>query len=171
MNDAQLITARLVLRRMTIADAPALHAAFSDPEAMRYWSTGPHTTMSETVAWIEATVAAVEDGSSDDFAVTRDGAVIGKAGLWKGNEVGVIFARSAWGQGYAQEAMAAVIARGFASHVEAIVADVDPRNAASLRLLERLGFQQTGDASATFEIDGVWVDSVYLTLTRSRSGG
>jgi ribosomal-protein-alanine N-acetyltransferase len=169
MDDARLTTARLVLRRMTIADAPALHAAFSDPEAMRYWSTGPHTALSDTLAWIEATVAAVADGASDDFAVTLDGAVIGKAGLWKGNEVGVIFRRSAWGQGYAQEAMTAVLARGFEGGTTAIMADVDPRNAASLRLLARLGFQQTGTASATFEIDGVWVDSVYLTLLPQRS--
>jgi len=163
----RLITPRLVLRRMTVADAPALHAAFADPDAMRYWSSLPHATLSDTTAWIDSTLAAVAAGTSDDFAVTRDGQVIGKAGLWMGGEIGVIFRRDAWGQGYAREALQAVIARAFDGGVPAITADVDPRNAASLRLLVGLGFQRTGSATATFEIGGIWSDSVYLTLLPS----
>jgi ribosomal-protein-alanine N-acetyltransferase len=50
--------------------------------------------------------------------------------------------------------------------IEAITADVDPRNEASLRLLTRLGFVETGRASATYEVEGEISDSVYLALRR-----
>jgi [ribosomal protein S5]-alanine N-acetyltransferase len=165
MNAPRLMTERLVLRRMMLADAPALHEAFADPEVMAYWSSPPHATLGDTEAWIADTMAAISAGTSDDFAITLSGQVIGKAGLWMGDEVGVLLRRSAWGRGYAREAMTAVIDRAFAMGIPAITADVDPRNAASRRLLERLGFRKTGEAKATFEIGGVWTDSVFLTLS------
>ena len=75
-----------------------------------------------------------------------------------------------WGQGFAAEACRAVIAHMFAVYdLDAITADVDPRNEASLRLLERLGFVETGRATATYEIEGEISDSVYLALSRPNS--
>jgi len=44
----------------------------------------------------------------------------------------------------------------------ALTADVDPRNAASLRLLARLGFVETGRAQRTFRWRDEWCDSIYL---------
>ena len=66
------------------------------------------------------------------------------------------------------EAMAAVVAHVFATRpdVDALTADVDPRNERSLRLLEKLGFERTGFAKRTFCLAGEWADSVYLTLKR-----
>jgi RimJ/RimL family protein N-acetyltransferase len=55
----------------------------------------------------------------------------------------------------------------FSAHdIPAITADVDPRNEASLRLLARLGFVETGRATGTVEIAGELCDSVYLALER-----
>ena len=71
------------------------------------------------------------------------------------------------GQGPGGEAMAAVIAHIFATQpVPALTAEVDPRNAASLRLLDRLGFVETGRAQRTFLLGDEWCDSVYLRLDR-----
>jgi RimJ/RimL family protein N-acetyltransferase len=165
MADVRLTTRRLVLRRMVMADAPALHRALSDPEAMRYWSTLPHSRLAETEAWIGETMAAVASGEADEFAVTRDGEIVGKAGLWRRDEVGILIARSHWGQGIATEALGAVIGRAFERRVPRIEADVDPRNHACLALLARLGFHKTGEAKATFRLGEEWADSVYLTLT------
>ena len=155
-------TARLLLRRFEPGDLAAMHAILSDPEAMRYWSTPPHAALSETQEWLDETAQAVAAGQSDDFAVTLDGVVIGKAGLWRANEIGMIFARSVWGSGLAHEALAAVIDRAVRSGVDPIVAEVDPSNQRSLRRLEALGFVRTGSAERTFCIDGVWSGSVYL---------
>ncbi|MCB8879023.1 GNAT family N-acetyltransferase [Acidisoma cellulosilytica] len=161
-------TPRLVLRRMTLADAPALHDFMCDAETMRYWSSLPHATLAETEAFVGDTLGAVAAGTSDDFLITHGGAILGKAGLWHGSELGILLGRPYWGQGFAQEASKAVVERAFARGKTEIVADVDPRNTASLKMLGRLGFQKTGEAKATFRIGEAWVDSVYLSLTKDQ---
>lgn len=50
--------------------------------------------------------------------------------------------------------------------LNAIMADVDPRNTASLTLLSRLGFQETSRAARTWLIGEEWCDSVYLSLAK-----
>ena len=165
MSDVRLTTRRLVLRRMAMADAPALHEALSDPETMRYWSTLPHRSLDETESWVQETIEAVAAGKADDFVVTQGGQVIGKAGLWRRGELGILIARSHWLQGFANEAISAVIGRAFERDVVRIEADVDPRNLACLALLTKLGFRKSGEAKSTFSIGDEWADSVYLTLT------
>ena len=81
---------------------------------------------------------------SDDFIVEHEGRLIGKAGCWRVPEIGYILHPDYWGQGLAFEAMSAVVPRLFARFdIPAIEAEVDPRNAASIGLLERLGFKET----------------------------
>ena len=162
----ELRTPRLKLRRARPDDLADLHRVLSDPAAMRYWSSPPHASVEETRAWLASMIA---DGppESDDFVVEQDGRVIGKAGCWRLPEVGFILHPDVWGQGLAREALEAVIGHLFATYeVPAITADVDPRNAASLRLLTKLGFVETGRARGTFEIGGEIVDSIYLALSR-----
>jgi len=159
-----IATRRLTLRRFRPDDAAAFHPILSDVEAMRYWSTPPHRDFAETQDWIERTIAAVGAGQADDFIALHDGHIIGKAGLWHGNELGMIFARNSWGRGFASEAVRAVIERAFARGLASIKADVDPRNGKSLRLLRKLGFVETGSAERTLLIGGEWVDSIYFEL-------
>lgn len=159
-----ITTARLFLRRFHAEDAAAFHPILSDPEAMRYWSTPPHRTFRETEAWIAKTIESVESGEADDFIALHAGQVVGKAGLWFGNEIGMIFAPASWGHGFAGEAFAAIAARAFARGLASIKADVDPRNERSLRLLTRLGFGETKRATRTLKVGDEWVDSVYLEL-------
>jgi ribosomal-protein-alanine N-acetyltransferase len=162
----ELVTARLKLRRAAPADLAALHEILSDPVAMRFWSSPPHRDLERTRAWLDGMIA---DGPplGDDFVIEHQGCVIGKAGCWRVPEIGYILHPRYWGLGFAAEACRAVIAHVFAAYdIEAITADVDPRNTASLRLLSRLGFVETGRAAATYEVDGVVSDSVYLALPR-----
>ena len=105
--------------------------------------------------------------ASDDFIVECDGRVIGKAGCWRLPEIGYILHPDYWGQGLATEALTAVIGHVFAGRdVDAITADVDPRNEASLKLLARLGFVETHRAQRTWLVGEEWCDSVYLALPR-----
>lgn len=159
-------TERLVLRRATWDDLEAVHRLFSDPRAMRYWSRPEHATLEETRHWLRFLVEPAAD--SLDFLIEKDGEVIGKAGAWQLPEVGFLLHPDHWGQGLAFEAMTAVIA-----HVEAaapalpeFTAEVDPRNAASLRLLARLGFRETHRAKRTLLWKDEWCDSVWLARPR-----
>jgi RimJ/RimL family protein N-acetyltransferase len=162
-----LTTARLTLRALRMSDAPALHPWLSDAEVMRYWSTPPHRAFAETENWVQTSLDEMARGNAQDFAVEYEGRIIGRIAFWQGDEIGFLFDPAIWGQGFAGEALAAVAAYGFGTlGFKQIRADVDPEHIASLRVLERAGFQRTGFARNTYEIGGKWVDSVYLSLTR-----
>ena len=159
-----LTTARLRLRPAREADLAAMHAILRDPRAMAYWSSLPHATPEQTRDWLAGMIA-IDPAEGEDFIVEHQGAVIGKAGLYRFPEIGFIFHPAVWGRGFAREALEAVVSRAFAVHrLPAIVADVDPRNAASLALLTRLGFAETHRAAKTWLIGEQWCDSVYLRL-------
>ena len=160
----EIRTERLLLRRATMADAPAMHRIMSDPRAMRYWSTLPHDNLAQTEAWLRSMVEA-DPTTSDDFMVTREGAVIGKFGAWRLPEFGFLIDPEEWGKGYAGEAMVAFIAHRRALGSAELTADVDPRNDASLRLLKRHGFTETHRQARTFQVGDEWCDSVYLRLS------
>ena len=167
----EIYTPRLRLRRARPDDLDALHAILSDERAMRYWSTLPHTEIEQTRSWLAAMIGAPL-AESDDFIVEHQGRVIGKAGCWRLPEVGFFFAPDVWGQGFGREALSAVIDYIFATHaVPALHADADPNNAASLALLTRLGFRETGRAERTFKIGEAWFDSIYLSLERPALDG
>lgn len=94
---------------------------------------------------------------------------IGKIGVWNPEncEIGFLLERKYWRQGFISEAMAAVLAYLFQKrNFQYLVADIDPRNEASKRVLEKFGFQVTGYRKNTFEVAGEWVDSLDMKLTR-----
>ena len=160
-----ITTDRLTLRRARMTDLDDVHAMLSQPAAMRYWSTPEHETLDESRKWLEGMVAGAPE--EDDFLIEHQGRVIGKAGAWRMPEVGFLLHPDHWGKGLAHEAMTAVIAHLFATHdVPVLTAEADPRNAASLRLLGRLGFVETGRATRTMQWRDEWCDSVYLALQR-----
>lgn len=166
----EIVTDRLVLRHARLSDAEAMHAIMSDPRAMAYWSSLPHESLEQTIAWVAAKVEAAAAGPMLDFIIEYEGRVIGKAGFQTPPAIGYILHPDCWGRGLAREALEAVIRIGFEEgRFEQITADVDPRNEASLRLLERLGFARTGDGKDTWQIGGIWLDSVYLTLKRAEA--
>lgn len=162
----EIVTARLKLRSARPDDLDAMHAVLSDPRATRWWSTPPHDTLEQTAAWLDGMIANGPD--NPDFVIERDGVVIGKAGFWRLPEVGYILHPDHWRQGLAGEAVAAAIDHVFGTRdIDDLIADVDPDNAASIRLLERLGFAKTGFAERTWNIGGEWKNSLYYGLSRS----
>jgi RimJ/RimL family protein N-acetyltransferase len=144
-------------------DVAAMHAILSDPLAMRYWSTLPHERIEQTEEWISGMVEASPE-LSDDFLIEHDGQVIGKIGAWRLPDFGYLLAPSTWGRGYASEAMKAFLEHRRRSGGRYLTADTDPRNEASIRLLQRHGFVETGRAASTWLIGGQWFDSIYWRI-------
>lgn len=162
----RIVTKRLVLRRAREEDLEAIHAVLSHPAAMRYWSTLPHVSLDQTQEWL-ASMIEDDPGVREDFIVEHEGRAIGKAGCYRLPEIGYILHPDYWGRGLATEALTAVIAHIFAHHpVEALTADIDPRNAASIKLLERLGFTFARRAERTWKLGDEWCDSVYYERKR-----
>lgn len=146
---------------MSQEDAVPLHQVFSDPAVMRYFAD-VHTDVSQTRDWVSATLREPPE-TTREFAILRDGHVIGKAGIWHAPELGFLLHRNHWRQGIGTEALRALLPHLHTTmSLDTITADVDPRNAASLALLAKLGFRETGRAARTIRIAGVWCDSVHL---------
>lgn len=147
-------------------DLDVFHAILSDPRATRYWSTPPHETREQTQAWLTAMVRSPA-ALAADFVVEFEGRAVGKAGFYRLPEIGFILHPDVWGRGLAREAVGAVVDHAFEVRGQTeLTADVDPRNAASIRVLEGAGFRRTGAAERTFQIGDVWVDSLFYGLDR-----
>lgn len=146
-----LETERLLLRPFTLDDAEALHKVWGDPASDRFTAGGGRTpaTVEETKAFLAQIVAAHEKHGFASCAVIEKetGRLIGDCGIFVSPdqpelELAYGFARDRWGMGYATEAAAACVRAGFEQlAVDRIVADVDVANSASIRVLEKLGFQ------------------------------
>lgn len=143
-----LRTTRFVLRELTRADAPTLFPAFSEAALMRWWSRGPFANEAELADWL-VPVSGWDEGRSWAIADNEFGPAIGRiAAMDRGDavsEVGYLVIGPRHGQGIAREALSAVLDHlVFAESRRRIFADVDPENAGSNRLLERLGFTLEG---------------------------
>ncbi len=161
-------TKRLLLRDARESDLDALHEIFSDPRAMRYWDRPAHEDIAPTRAFLDAFMTPDPD-QREEYIVEYEGRCIGKAGCWSKPEVGYILHPGCWGKGLAFEAMDAVVPRIFARFPDlpALTAECDPRNAASIGLLKKLGFRQTGFAEKNFDYGGIeWCDTAYFALSR-----
>jgi len=159
-------TGRLTLRAVREDDLDALFAIYSDPRVMRYINL-PHPDRARTAQMIEG-IRAAHAETGLEYVVERNGEVVGKAGLWTFAEIGYAFRPDQWGQGIAREAVGAVIGAAFARHpgIDALSAEIDPRNTASAALLTRLGFYEVAQVKNTVEIAGEWTDSGYWRLDR-----
>jgi ribosomal-protein-alanine N-acetyltransferase len=144
----ELTTERLHLRPFTAADQLAIHAVYADPEVMRHVGHGAHKTIEETAAALRIYGEVLERRGFSFLAVTKreGGALVGDGGLHPlGDDVelGYTLARSAWGRGYATELGRALLRHAFeALKAPRVVAQVEPDNAASRRVLEKLGMTE-----------------------------
>jgi len=171
-----LATPRLVLRPLQESDAPALLAIFSDPKVMRYWSTPPWESIDAANEMIARDRKAMAEGQDLRLGLERaeDKALIGVCSLFDRSqqcrraEVGYGLASQAWGHAYMDEALRALLRYGFSElALNRVEADIDPRNEASARSLERLGFKKEGHLRERWIVAGEVSDTaLYGLLSR-----
>ena len=152
MNVPVIANARLVLRAFRGEDLEAFAAMSADAAVMRYIGNGE--TVDRNTAW--RTMAGFNGHwmlrGFGMWALERkfDGEFIGRAGLhdppyWPNLEAGSALASTAWGQGYAREAAAAVLA--FAHRElppQRLVSYIRPGNERSVRVALTLGARHDG---------------------------
>jgi RimJ/RimL family protein N-acetyltransferase len=171
-----LHTDRLRLRPIEDSDADALFALQSNAHVLRYWDAPPWTERSRAERFIAACRQLAEAGTGARVAVelAADGAFVGWCGLTRWNpdyrsaSMGYCLAEAAWGQGYATEAARALLRWGFETlDLNRVQAETDTRNAASARVLEKLGFLREGTLREDCVVNGDVSDSwVYGLLRR-----
>lgn len=161
-----LQTKRLILREPRATDLDDTFEMFSNPVAMRYWSTGPHENREVTKELLDRRIAHWQSAQTN-FQIEMNGHCIGNAGNFGQDEIGFMLAQVHWRKGILTEAMTAIIPYLWTNTDHArLTADADPLNAASVGLLTSLRFVETHRAARTFFVNGIWSDSVYFSLAR-----
>ncbi len=156
-------------------DVDAFYEIFSDPQVMRYWSSGPLQNR-EAAAAMQREI--VQHNLSDTqmkwgLALRDTNTLIGTVTLFNLSisngraEIGYAMGSAYWGKGYMNEALKALIVHAFdVMNFRRLEADVDPRNDASIRTLERLGFQREGFLRERWHVGGELQDAFFYGLLK-----
>ena len=173
MNGLPIRTERLDIRDFSLADLPAVHALVSDAEVARFTSFDSKSVeQSEAMLrdWLPG------DGEREHYklaALSRGSdELVGWAGSMARDEeqfeIGYAVTRAAWGQGLATEIAQAMTAFSFdARRAHRVFARVDPRNPASARVLEKLGFRREAHFRLDSKLKGEWCDTVVFGMLSS----
>jgi RimJ/RimL family protein N-acetyltransferase len=172
-----LKTERLSLRPLRAADAPDLFAILGDAEAMKFWDRPAIARTATATEIVASQLAAMEDGHFLYWTVWRDEDAVGSIDLSAldfthlRGEIGFLFRRDQWGQGYGREAMGALIQHAFRQlRLERLEAKVHAANMPAKKLLGLLGFMPEGRLSGHVLRDGIRHDvDVFGLLNRSDS--
>ena len=159
-----LTTARLRLEPITENHYERMRTLNTDPEVMTYLNAGQPETEEDTRAGVARVTGRWAEWGYSWWALIRldDGEMVGMACLQhldgdksKPHEIGWRLARTGWGQGYASEAAAAIVAHAFnVVGAPEVVAVAHPDNAASIKVMTRLGMQYAG-MERHYDIDSV----------------
>ncbi|WP_053739523.1 GNAT family N-acetyltransferase [Nocardia sp. NRRL S-836] len=172
--DYPIKTARLLLRPFHPADLGDVHAYRALPEVARYLYDDP-LTREETAAKLQnwSTMDELtEEGQSLALAVVLGGTVIGEADVkWlsrehRQGELGYVFNPAFHGRGFATEAARALLGLAFGRFgLHRVIAQCDPRNEPSWRVMERLGMRREAHFRQSEVFKGEWGDLfVYAML-------
>ncbi|MQY10790.1 putative ribosomal N-acetyltransferase YdaF [Streptomyces sp. RB5] len=170
-----LHTDRLRLRPFADSDAESLFALHSDPDVMRYWDSPPWTDRARADTFIARCRGMEEDGSGTRTAMERvsDGAFVGWCTVtgwnpdYRSATMGYCLAEGMWGHGYATEAARALLGWAFDTlDLNRVQTEVDTRNPASARVLEKMGFVKEGTLREDCVVNGDVSDSWIFGLLR-----
>ena len=168
-------TARLTLRPFCPDDLDDLYAIHSLPEVARYLYWEPRD-MAEVRDVLDAkcrqsSLAQAGDRLSLAVLWREVGKVVGEVSLvWlseehRQGEVGFVFHPRYQGKGLAREAAAEMLRIGFADmRLHRIIGRCDARNAASARLMERLGMRREAHFLHNEIFKGAWGDEYVYAL-------
>jgi RimJ/RimL family protein N-acetyltransferase len=174
-----LETPRLVIRAALPADVDALVERRNDPQVARLqdWATPYSRTAAESTI---ADTVAMTDGPADGgwwmatLVETSSNQIIGDMSLHLTNnrrtaEVGYSLNSASWGNGYATEALMALLAWAFeALPITRVTGSMHPDNRASAMLLERAGLLFEGHTRLSYWLDDENSDDFIYGMTRAQ---
>lgn len=177
MTKVIIVTRRLTLTKLVAADAPQLFRYRSNPDVSRYqtWTPG---SLDEVQQFIEALQPVDMDTPGKWFQlgirckVTRllvgDAVIHFPTDSLKQAEIGITIAPEHQGKGLASEAVGGLLNHLFGPlRKHRVFASVDPRNHASVALLERAGMRQEAHFRQSLWLKGEWVDDLVFAILNS----
>jgi len=172
----QLTTQRLTLQLHKESDVDDLYELRSNPQVMTYMDKPLAQDKSVVLKRIRTIREDFENRRGINWTIKlkelRE--TIGYMSLWRIDhtnhraELGYALKPSFWGQGIAIEAAKSVIDFAFDElQVHSIMANVNPQNTASQKLLLKLGFQKEAHFREDFYFNGKFLDSCIYGLLLS----
>ena len=171
-----MFTTRLVLRRFTENDLVAFHAYRNDPILARYqsWEALDLTEATAFLCEHQAREAGLP-GQWLQIAIALRGSdeLIGDCAFKLHADdihqatIGITQTQKYQRHGYAVEALTCLLGHLFgAMNLHRVVADTDPENTASIKLLERLGLRREGHLKQSLWFKGRWADDYLYAILR-----
>ena len=171
-----LDTERLRLRELAAADIPEIVALLAEPAIAEMTLNIPHPYHEpDAVYWLNSAYQGFQNNEQYVFAVEQraTGAFMGGIGLtllprFDRAEVGYWLGRPFWGQGFATEALRALLHFGFdALALHKIVATHLAKNPASGRVMQKAGMRWEAALPQHVKRDGQYHDLVQYQLLRT----
>ena len=168
MKHVKIETERLHLRPLSTDDLEALHLLWTDADVRKYLWDDQVISKEQAEEVITSSIESFDTNGFGFWAVLPKGeeSLIGFCGFrffGDDRDIEILYglASAKWGQGLATEAARAIMRWGFEDHgFETIYAGADPPNAASFRVMERIGMKY---ARRTRIND---VEAIYYALSR-----
>lgn len=170
-----LTTERLILRQVQPEDADALFVIKSDLKVTSHYAQEPHQSLADTQGWIQRLQTAYDQRQALFWCLRLKGedTAIGSCTFWNFGpgfhtaELGYELNRNYWQKGYMSEALLAALRHGFTeldlNRVEAIPL---ARNAASNKLLDKLGFTLEGTLRQREYYQGQFEDQLHYGMLK-----
>lgn len=146
-----LETERLLMRPIETGDARAVFNIYSRPEACEFFDLRPFQDLSQAEKHVARWVRLAGEGRQFRHAIIFESQLIGTCGIYsvstvhKRASIGCDLLPEYWNRGIMTEALAAYLPYCFEEHGLARIQGLAmPDNGASIRLLQKLGFQDEG---------------------------
>jgi ribosomal-protein-alanine N-acetyltransferase len=170
-----LETNRLLLRRLDNNDVNEVFQLRSNPQTMKYIARPLISTQEEALAHIKLINDKIDSNEGINWAITIKGnpKLIGIFGLHKiypedyRCEIGYMILPEYNNQGITTEAVKAIVEYGFDDlKMHSIAANIDPKNNASERVLQKNGFVKEAHFIEDKYYDGKFFDTVIYSLLK-----
>ncbi len=168
-----LETERLVLREVTDNDVQDLFVLRSSTDMMKFIDRPLATELNDAQKLIDIIKDLLSKNEGITWAISLKGEdrMIGTFGFWRidkahyRTEIGYLLHKDYWGKGIMQEAMETGINYAFNTlGVHSIEANINPNNAASIKIAERNGFVKEAHFKEDYYYNGKFLDSAIYSL-------
>jgi ribosomal-protein-alanine N-acetyltransferase len=168
-----LHSSRLTYRAFRDSDAKAVYALRSNAKVMEFMDTALAESIEQGADIVATNQNAFKkkEGLVWALADKESDAMIGYCGFWRlipnacRGEIGYTLLPELWGKGLMTEAMDTILAFTF-QHLQlhSIMANINPQNQRSEKLLQKFGFQKDAHFREDFLFQGKFLDSIIYTL-------
>ena len=166
-------TNRLILRKIDLGDVNEIFFLRSDERVMKYIDKTPAKSLDEAMKHINLIIDLEKNNEAVEWAITLKGdtRLIGTICFWNiqkehyRGEIGYALHPDYQGKGIMQEAVSKVLDYGFnVMKFHSVEANVNPGNAASIKLLERNKFIREAYFKENYFYDGNFLDTAIYSL-------